>query len=1429
MNDPRARELLELGQSAYERRLEASTVEALLAELAARPNGVPARDESGDGSRLAERVLGFLKDEVQRQSRAIRSLRLRHDQFLLRHAHAATAKERQKHVLDYARDLGATGRQLRGDRRAFARWFDEGAVTDRFQRRHAAAERRMAFALRRLGTLGALLLRERGPVVGHAGLWERLGLEPLVKPLLGYDGNGAVTVAAFQCLSTVLRALPQHTQEHTVEESTLRFIYRSCLDREQQVWIQCEALSLLESLSHESLRKVLEQRLAEPGGGDDLFVRRRAVQLLGQNLGGLPELLPLLATVARDPSPFVRQALARALLQAPPEAARRLWRRLAQEDPIPAVRAAALLEGSALLERGPEGVDYVQLLVTALEEERDEFVLRVGVQLAAQAAQRPAPPQGERRRLLESLERLRSSAQSLAIRRWAAQALERVWCGSDARARELALALRKALEGIPPGGSRRLPHGLLDGYEEELVGRVFSVLAQDDFGYDLERGRLGWRVTRGHRFRFRTWRLLHELRHPSPDKRQAFPHTIGRVSYGTLRAPSTILAELAETRVPGEPRVLPHEHGWRPYLPLVDDVLSALNTSLVPGPTRFYSSEGVTELAPPASPLRRLKAHLRLTWSFARYARLRNWVQGGPGQPDAYVKALQEQGIGVAFRPHPAGAEAPRTEDASVRHFFPAILPAMGEELWRRFQDYFVSVYENSLFELIVFTALAVAFFLGRHLYLNLTLRQARRRRPLVLGGWGTRGKSGTERLKAALVNALGYSLVSKTTGCEAMFLHAHAFATMREMFLFRPYDKATIWEQRDVVRLADRLGADVVLWECMGLNPGYVRVLQRQWMQDDVSTLTNTYPDHEDIQGPAGVNIPEVMTEFIPETSQLITSEEQMRPILAEAARRRGTSVTSVGWLEAGLLTPDVLARFPYQEHPYNVALALGLARNLGVDADFALKEMADRVIPDLGMLVTSPAAPLRTRLLEFTNGMSANERHACLSNWTRLGFDRQDPEAESGVWITTVVNNRADRVPRSRVFAGILVNDISADRHFLIGGNLTGLLGYIAESWQEFAQDLTLWPRPESSNADALAALAAALRRFRLPVEDAGVRRRLGASLRGVVIGRPAGAAHVLALEALWDRPEELRARLVEATVDTELVDGIVASLRDGLRVREAHQVLAERVGRALPEERPAVDAAFRAQLWEWFQAKLVVVPDYHATRDQIVERIAAATPPGFRNRIMGIQNIKGTGLDFVYGWQAWSACHKACTLLRSQEPAQAERGLRLLSAFQDYGLLCEEHVRETLEAVRGSALAQREGFQAGLTLAASNLESAMLRVRESVRPQASSHGFVAGLVDAVEALLDAGDAVSRRKQANRIYADLAAERIGHERAALELQALNKRQHGGWLLRQIEAFQSTPGLFGLAGERRPRRAAAPATTAPTRTRSVARPAGAP
>lgn len=1321
-------------------------------------------------------LVRFLQDEVRRLAERFAALRDRQAEFDRAHDRAASEAERVEHILDFARDLGATEKQLRGDRAAFARWFGPDAVTERRARRQAEAERALAVCLGRLGAVAAEALQAGYP-------WHRLGVADAVRPLLTHPGDERVVSAAFRCLATALHALPAETAEDRVEAGTVAVVYRAATDPAGPVAVQGEALAVLAHLSLASFRRVVELRLARPVAGDDLFVRRRAVQLVAEHLASDPDLAGLFPLLLADPSPFVRQAAARALTGDD-------FRRLALEDPAAEVRGAALVEGLARVRRGEEVEAIRAIVAESLAIEKDAFVLHVAIHVTAEGAALLAGSDlAERWRaeLVPGLERLHTTAASLPVRRWAALAREQVWCEADPAARALRDALRPRLTALRPGDSCRVPYRLLNGYDDATIGRVLAVLAQDDFGYDLERGWFSAKVTRGPVFRFRFWRFFHEVRHPDPAKRQAFRHTIGRVSDADLRAPSAILSELAETKVPGEPLHMGSEAGWRPYLPLPDDAVSAVTQVLFPRPVRFHTAEGVTQLSPPPTPWGRAWAWLRLTTSFARYARLRNWREGDPTDPAAYVRALERLGFKVTFTPHDAAAEP----DPAVDRFFPpaasaALLPA-NVPVVNEFVDYFPSLGANSLLDLAVFATAGLALFVGRHWYRNWRMKRARARLPLVLGGWGTRGKSGTQRLKAALITGLGYGLVCKTTGCEAMFLHANPYGKTREMFLYRSYDKATIWEQTEVVRMAAALGADVFLWECMGLNPGYVKILQKQWMRDDASTITNTYPDHEDVQGPAGINIPQVMTNFIPENSLLVTSEEQMRPILTDAAARLGTEVRPVGWLEAGLLARDVRARFPYEEHPYNIALVLGLAAELGIDADFALKEMADRVVPDLGVLKTAPPAPVRTRKLEFSNGMSANERHGCVTNWSRLGFDRQDVEAEPGVWLTTVVNNRADRIPRSRVFAGVLVNDLSADRHVLIGGNLSGLMAYVREAWDESLGRLTLWP--DSGEAPAEVFVAAA-RRFRVPFTETMLDERLRVMLAGLP-GIDAAAFDPSA--------DGLSERLQAAGVSAELA-GEVAAFHEKDRVAFGeYQAFAARLVDAKPEHRAELEAAYRELLWRWFERKLVVVWDYHATGEQIVDRIVKETPPGFRNRVMGIQNIKGTGLDFVYRWEAWSACHAACTRLRSADAATAERGLRELAEFAQLGVASEEYVRESVAIARARPFAQKEAFQALLDLVVKNLDAKMEAIRASLGGGGGS-GKKAGWFDRVlafvEGLLDAGDAIRRRKTADRIYRDLIDERIGPDRAVDELKGLISRQKGGWLKKQLTKWwQSVVG----------------------------------
>ena len=1396
------RDVISTGLNVYERKVNRELITDLVARFTAIDDPLVDSAARRDTSVTALRMLAFVKGRVDEELRWLLDLKRFYSEYAKRYSRATTTEDRERHIMTFAADLGANPRQLRGDRQALSRWFGHDAVCERYSRRCSMVERKLSFMLERLGYLVELVLGGFKTDDAVADEWGRIQLETTLKPFFAYEGDSRVTIAAFRALARALRALPSEMRERCVDENTLQFMYRAAMHPRLDVWLQCEALCLLEHLSVFSFERVLHGRLTRPAGGDDLFVRKRAVTLLARNVRQIPSLTELISYAAKDPSPFVRQGLADGLPDLPLEFGRRWLRRIALQDEDSAVRASALLAICVFVGRQELLEESLGLICHVFENEKDSFVLRVAIHVSVEIVKtlvrlESAALDRLGGTLYEGLDRLHVDAEKVPVRRWAAQARERIWCEMSSRSRRMHGFLVEMTEGWEPGKQRSFPRRLIRPGEDDHFGRVLSVVAQDEYGLEVTYRAPRLTMTRGHLFGFRLWRFLHEFARPSPDKRQSFRHTIGRLFGGDLRAPSNILSELAQTRVPGEPLFVGQEGGWRPYLPLVDEVVSSLSLWPRDRPVKIFTSEGVTELLPPPLVRDRLRAYWKLTRRFEYYGSLRNWQEGLSEKPGTYVAALEELGFRVTHRPHVEAGGRECSVDGAVARFFPAMsnvpvaaaLPFSFSEVWRSIWEYFYAVDDNTLFELGLFTAVGCALFIARHIYSNRVVQRSRKRIPLVVGGWGTRGKSGTERIKAALFNALGYGLVSKTTGCEAMFLYCHPFGETREMFLFRSYDKATIWEQEHVMRLSAQLGADVFLWECMALTPSYVDVLQRHWVRDDIATITNTYPDHEDLQGPAGINLPDVMRLFIPQGKKVITSEDQMAPVLKNGARQVDAGYRHVDWLEFGLLTHDVVGRFPYEEHPNNIALVLAMAEELGVDRDFAVKEMADRVVADLGVLKTSPVAPVRGRRLQFTNGCSANERHGAMGNWTRLGFDTQDAIEEPGVWVTTVINNRADRVPRSKVFARLIVEDFASDRHFLIGGNVQGFVGYVKEAWDAYSRAVTIWP--EEGDEEPRQVLERTAHRFRLPTEDAHVDAKLEAMLRGLGLGDELVAQ---AIQAGEEGDE-----LTELFANAGHPDKIDAALKELRRCRAAVRRFAElqkKVGAASSRgEKDSLEGEFRHMLWTWSEEKLVVVEDYHASGDQVIDIIVNETPPGFLNRIIGLQNIKGTGLDFVYRWEAWCACHKACDQLRSSNESILQKGLKSLAAFREYGLLCEEFVRETLESVRSQPAAQSETVQAELALIVSNSEVAMQKVREKMSVVRAKASRLDRFVAAAEGFIDAGDAVKRKRRANQIYADLVTERISIQRAALELKAINKRQKGGWLQQKIGAIKKAVG----------------------------------
>ena len=1337
-------------ETALTDRLEAGFAPRMAPVYADLRDEVLAFAEDRAGPETARRHAEVLLRYTVQQRDAITALNKAETLFQTRFASAVDDAEGRAAIVDFARALGADEQRIRRDMRALDKFFDADAVQERFRKRLGERQRALAYALERLG-----------PVAGEALAADpRAASSPffttefheLLGQMRSWHGDPRIRQAAHACFRQAVIGFHGKIEEFWLDVS-LSATRRVALDETEDVWTQCGAIDALMALSPESLPAVVQRRLASNPAtksaqvsDNELFVRRHLVRLVCRHLAEQPKLEASLGKLANDAEGAVRQAFADALHLLPKEEAAAVMTRL-RTDRDPQVRAAIFADPVRMLDAvGPSG--FIRHIERICAFEQDEFVLRIALEAAAETAALLAD-RGRQdlsdliARMNAAIATLRARHLSFKIMRWATEARERIWLYCDEGAREIALHLAEAAQGLREGqthGVRGIRAALKD--DRDKVGRVMAVLAQRDFGLSLRPALLP-RIQRGEYFRPRLWRILFEWRHSATDKRQAFRHTIARDFYGSMIAPSARMAELAPTKVPGEPLFESKEGGWRNYLPLLDQVLTALDRG---ESLSIYTAEGVTRINPPASLLRRLRSFWAISDQFSALAALRN------RDPAEYLARLRKLRVEVEFAPHDGVEDAPNPDIVKLFNFGGVALAL--PVLWERALAYVSTVYENNLAELAIFIALASLWFFGRHVVLGWRARRLREGLSLVLGGWGTRGKSGTERLKAGLVNAPGPSIVSKTTGCEAMFLLGNAYGDLTEMFLFRPYDKATIWEQFNLLKTSRGLGARVFLWECMGLNPSYVRVLQQDWMRDDIGTITNTYPDHEDVQGPAGRNIPEVMCEFIPHDSLLLTTEEEMLPILQQGAEKAGTEIRAIGWKQAGLIHQSLLDRFPYEEHPFNIALVTAMGAELGLSHDFCVKEMSDRVVADLGVLKTYPRSLIEGRTLEFVMGQSANERFGAMGNWNRMGFADHDLSRDPEIYITTVVNNRADRVPRSRVFARILVQDVAADRHFLIGSNIEGLLGFIEEEWAEYAAGLTL----AHEGDDPLAKLEELARQQRIPVSPREVEGRIAAMRRDPAIADAYGDAI--------------------ATHEAE--------------IRELHQSYATLRGQLAKGGNPAAhDGAMRDLLGRAFHAKLVPVRDYYISGEAIVRLIARQTPPGLVNRIMGMQNIKGTGLDWVYRWQAWEAVWKACQQLREDDAGAVERGFRMLSSFQEYGVLSEAEMRSAIAHLRTTSDLPPAITPQQVDALEARLEEQLAALAGEDDAGEGAHDVQQGrlaalgarLLDMAEAFLDAGDAVRRRKASDRIYDALIAEQISSQRAAAELKKLTSRQKGGWL----------------------------------------------
>ena len=285
----------------------------------------------------------------------------------------------------------------------------------------------------------------------------------------------------------------------------------------------------------------------------------------------------------------------------------------------------------------------------------------------------------------------------------------------------------------------------------------------------------------------------------------------------------------------------------------------------------------------------------------------------------------------------------------------------------------------------------------------------------------GTRGKSSVTRLIAAGLRAGGKRTFAKTTGTAPRVIDSKGID--RNIHRLR---RPSIGEQVRLLKYFSSENPDVVVMECMAVQPQYQWISEHQMVKSHIGVITNARPDHLDEMGPTEVDVVKSLCNSIPVGGTLVTAEDKHKDILQSVADRNQSEIF---FSDESSVSEKDLNNFAYIEHPQNVAIALDVCHKMGVERDIALSGMHS-VRPDLGALVVWKLLG-KQGSLQFVNGMAANDPVSTLQIW-KFVIDRYPTTSGTAVFF----NSRDDRPLRTKQMLELTFEEIKPE-YFIIRGD--------------------------------------------------------------------------------------------------------------------------------------------------------------------------------------------------------------------------------------------------------------------------------------------------------------------------------------------------------------------------------------------------------
>ena len=275
----------------------------------------------------------------------------------------------------------------------------------------------------------------------------------------------------------------------------------------------------------------------------------------------------------------------------------------------------------------------------------------------------------------------------------------------------------------------------------------------------------------------------------------------------------------------------------------------------------------------------------------------------------------------------------------------------------------------------------------------------------------GTRGKSSVTRLIAAGLRAGGKRTFAKTTGTAPRVIDSKGIDR-----IIHRLRKPSIGEQVRLLKYFSDEKPDVVVMECMAVQPQYQWISEHQMVKSDIGVITNARPDHLDEMGPTEEDVVKSLCNSIPVGGVLVTAEQKHKNIIKKVTYDNNSDFILS---DENSLSNEYINNFSYIEHPQNIAIALDVCEKLGVDREIAIGGM-HQVQPDLGALIVWKLIGQKGPL-QFVNGMAANDPVSTLQIW-KFVIDRYPTKSATAVFF----NSRDDRPMRTKQMLELTFEEI-------------------------------------------------------------------------------------------------------------------------------------------------------------------------------------------------------------------------------------------------------------------------------------------------------------------------------------------------------------------------------------------------------------------